>query len=1102
MNKLKQTALSIIMTLVMVIGIVGTNVSSVFAENSNKSIKNQDQTEEVVIPSSIAQNYKNDILFNALAFDLKVNESHRIVALDTPRVGSDNQATMRDDLKLSVVDGNDVISIDDKGVVKGVKEGVATIEVTYPDLGVTGVVAANIIDPNTTGPAITTDIKENKYDILYFTENSYTYNFKVNSKDADKVKVEVNGNVLKSSDNSSYAASLKDGYNIIKISATNSKGTTNKVYNIRAKKLAFEIKNLTREGNDILEGDKIKISFIGLVTPVPKVSRIYNPAKTYVTYKTDMPRIDSVKGKSTQYNIATENSIEIEVTEAGTYTLSNGYIHQSWWGDKLNSEVYAGEMPPNTNAAQYEAKCSVLPDIKVEVKKNTDYKADVINTLVENKDNIYPGSEVTLKVDGLKKPTVDNQIWELTTRYSTDIPGLQQIKSENAKDDESKLGTIKFVIPKDTKPGEYNIKSGYVYVKHGMWEDFTREEEHYKSKLSDVKLIVKEEKKSDEQSVKVNLNVSGYKGVILDEKDLEVKDGQTVLDLLTKTLDSKNIKYINRSGYIAMIGGQQERDRGPYSGWKYSVNGKFPGFGMGGYKPKKGDNINLIFVEGFMDETSFRDIDKIDLNKSELNLKVNGQEKLLANITPKEATEKILWSTSDKDIANVDKYGNITGIKEGVATITAKAEYNKEAQSQCKVKVEAAQNEKPIEPKDYTSKINDVIEGISKNIEVDDWAALALNKSGKEVPKDYLSKLQSTIKDAKGNLRVATDYERTVIGILAAGGDPTNFAGYNLVEKIYNHEDITMPNAYIFALIALDAGNFTVPDDAKWTREKLIEGILDCRTDDNGWAFGGVSADPDMTAMALSALAPYAKTKPEVKEAVDNGIEILSTLQTDKGGFKSWGSENCNSAAMVVIGLCDNGIDVATDKRFIKNGNSVMDSLLSYVVKDNKGFGFTDNESVNPMANEQGFRALAAYKLFKEGKGSVYKGLTVNKPGDNPGDNPGNNPGDNPEAKLMEITNLSKDSSFSLGGDAKISIKATNNSDKDEEVSLIVALYDNGDQFVNYVTAKQTVKKGDSSTLTGMIKLPKEGAYKLKAFVWDAMETMNPLSDIIELPVK
>ncbi len=812
----------------------------------------------------------------------------------------------------------------------------------------------------------------------------------------------------------------------------------------------------------------VNIAVVGMYNEI-----LFKPEKIKVSYEGE---------KVTAEDALKAIGLKLDINDKGMVTSISGqkngtddgiYGSQSGWMYKVNFTV-PKEYPKNQSVKDGDYLLFVYAKDYSDLLPSYDLSQnDFINVTVKNTEKNNSFSE---QVTVLKGKSANAAIIEALKKHGGDF-------------DKTSLSAGMLMTKDQTYPWGYIIngdKSTYdskdIELKSG---DTVRTFKDSGEVPKDDE--VKEEPNVDVKAVKVNLNITGYKGIILDEKDLEVKDGETVINTLTRVLDSKNIKYTNSNGYISMIADQEEKERGIYSGWKYSVNSEFPNVGMGAYTPKQGDKINLIFVEGFNDETGFRDIDKIHLNKTELNLNVNGEETLVGNVAPKEATEKIEWTSSDKTIATVDENGKVTAVKEGKATITSTAKYNKEVKSECKVNVGI---NKPVDPKDYTNSINTLINNISEKISTGDWAALDLNKAGKEVSKDYLTKLEASIKKAEGKLKAATDYERTVLGILGAGGDPTNFAGYNLVEKIYNAQDINAPNAYIFGLIALDAGNFTIPDGSKWNRESLVKAILKCKTDDGGWSFGGGAADPDMTAMALSALAPYCEKDVDVKAAVNTAIEKLSQLQTDKGGFESWGRENSNSAAMTIIGLCDNGVDPTTDNRFIKKGNNVMDSLLSYAVSDNSGFGFTDNESVNELANEQGFRALAAYKLFKEGKGSVYKGFK------------GNEPEIKPEKKLIEITNLTKDTVFNLGNDAKVTINAVNKSDKDEDVSLIVALYDKADKFVNYVCATQTIKKGDASVLTSMMNLPKEGAYKLKAFIWDSIENMNPLSNIIEIPVK
>ena len=64
----------------------------------------------------------------------------------------------------------------------------------------------------------------------------------------------------------------------------------------------------------------------------------------------------------------------------------------------------------------------------------------------------------------------------------------------------------------------------------------------------------------------------------------------------------------------------------------------------------------------------------ITLNKTTLSLKEGDSETLVATVKPDDATDKtVTWSTSDASIATVDSNGKVTAVKEGTATITAKA---------------------------------------------------------------------------------------------------------------------------------------------------------------------------------------------------------------------------------------------------------------------------------------------------------------------------------------------------------------------------------------------------------------------------------------------
>jgi hypothetical protein len=108
----------------------------------------------------------------------------------------------------------------------------------------------------------------------------------------------------------------------------------------------------------------------------------------------------------------------------------------------------------------------------------------------------------------------------------------------------------------------------------------------------------------------------------------------------------------------------------------------------------------------------------------------------------------------------------------------------------------------------------------------------------------------------------------------------------------------------------------------------------------------------------------------------------------------------------------------------------------------------------------------------------------------------------NEDTQTIKVTNLLPDVSYKLGEDAKVSVKAENLSGGDQDASLITALYDDTGKFITYASGKQAIKAGGSSVLTSMLKIPAEGIYKLKAFVWDSLEAMNPLSNVIDIPVE
>ncbi len=284
-----------------------------------------------------------------------------------------------------------------------------------------------------------------------------------------------------------------------------------------------------------------------------------------------------------------------------------------------------------------------------------------------------------------------------------------------------------------------------------------------------------------------------------------------------------------------------------------------------------------------------------------------------------------------------------------------------------------------------------------------DWYIIALGSLGQEAPyEDYLAVLKDRVYkryQEKGKLDPvkSTEWQRISLAVLACGADPSNLCenasgeSINLIaDGIYDRGKIVPLdaqgiNGYIWALITLDAGGYEVPSGAADTRESIIKGILSYELESGGFALGKkeTEADCDLTAMALQALAPYEQDAkyPEVKGVVERALTLLSKRQTKDGDFISYGSQNVESTAQVMMALCALGIDPMKDFRFIKGHHTILDGIMKYRQADG-GFvhSYTyseDNPTADPkesnsMAGEQTLLAISALMRYYRGDSGVY----------------------------------------------------------------------------------------------------------------------------------
>ena len=145
------------------------------------------------------------------------------------------------------------------------------------------------------------------------------------------------------------------------------------------------------------------------------------------------------------------------------------------------------------------------------------------------------------------------------------------------------------------------------------------------------------------------------------------------------------------------------------------------------------------------------------------------------------------------------------------------------------------------------------------------------------------------------------------------------------------------------------------------------------RAPDGGFTYFGDTSDPDLTAMGVQALAPYAASREDVRETVDACVALLSKMQGEDGNFPTaWSPYPASeSTAQVISALATAGVDPSADARFVKNGVSIVDALLGFAT-ENGGFKHQENTDADAMPTVQALFALSSVTRLADGQPSIY----------------------------------------------------------------------------------------------------------------------------------
>ena len=286
---------------------------------------------------------------------------------------------------------------------------------------------------------------------------------------------------------------------------------------------------------------------------------------------------------------------------------------------------------------------------------------------------------------------------------------------------------------------------------------------------------------------------------------------------------------------------------------------------------------------------------------------------------------------------------------------------------------------------DLQNVVNKIITRYSSTAD-DDWEWMNLGfYQGKLANYDGGYDLAGQIADLDTTTSVAmTNIARTIMMLTARGFDCSNLAQYNdgqpfvdskgnevdnLAATMYNYAGTYTINGPIFGLISLDMGNYTIPDNAIWTRDAFMDVILNHVYLSDGF-------DTDMVAMLMQSIAPYANDEvygERVRAKLEEGVSIIITRMNADYSFKAWGAVNSETAAQVICALSAMGIDCHTDPRFSDGqGKSVIQNWVDSFVNPSGYFHHTTSVINNAMATYQGCYASQWYLNFLEAGGTGH----------------------------------------------------------------------------------------------------------------------------------
>ncbi|NEZ46400.1 hypothetical protein FDF74_04125 [Clostridium niameyense] len=521
----------------------------------------------------------------------------------------------------------------------------------------------------------------------------------------------------------------------------------------------------------------------------------------------------------------------------------------------------------------------------------------------------------------------------------------------------------------------------------------------------------------DQKDYSVEVIVNGVKDVITEDKS----DKDNAYEALQEVLAKHNIKYKAEDSeygkYIKSIENIEPGSIKKYSGWSYVVNrsNKYiePMCSIDKFKLENKDRLIVYFGEWnttlLPNEIKYSTLEE----KKPLTITLNNVKKD--------------WNTGKDNITlvkdinvKIDGYtvnleGNKIhikdGLKQGDHTLTLsdfsidgeklpkvvgdtihfninKSEKNKEntehkdtsSKDDKDINTDNDENKDKVENNINIDKQFSATVDYVKNLPINTWTALDFKALGIDFSKEYVKDYEKALKVKPISKWSNTEVEKAILGIMAAGYNPYNFANCNLIENLYNRDiNSFLVNDAAFALIVYNYGD--INGNYKITREVLKDYItkskVQLKISDKeyyGWNFysGAKDIDPDMTAMVIGALEPFYDKDIKVKNALDKAVKTLNYMETEDGLIKGSYGVSSESTACAIMALTSLGIDPSKGD-FQKTKGNLLSGLLSLKLEDGTLKHTLEDKRGNNFSTEQALRAYISLKNFNEtGKYNYY----------------------------------------------------------------------------------------------------------------------------------